>query len=77
MSAPEHKKINGQVKVTCRTLCTISHSRMVHARFLEAYIHFVLMYTEDHIFPVIPIKDLINEDGNPTTLFKLATGTEP
>ena len=36
-----------------------------------------LMYTIDHIFPVLPIKDLINEDGNPTTPHKLAKGTKP
>ena len=35
------------------------------------------MYTTDHIFPVLPIKDLINKDGNPTTPHKLATGTKP
>ena len=35
------------------------------------------MYTTDHIFPVLPIKNLINEDGDPTTPFKLATGTKP
>ena len=35
------------------------------------------MYTTDHIFPVIPIKDLINEDGDSTTPYKLATGTKP
>ena len=35
------------------------------------------MYTTDHIFPVLPIKDLINKDGNPTTLYKLTTGTKP
>ena len=35
------------------------------------------MYTTDHIFPVLPIKYLINKDGNPTTSFKLATGTKP
>ena len=35
------------------------------------------MYTTDHIFPFLPIKDLINEDGNPTTPHKLATGTKP
>ena len=34
------------------------------------------MYTTDHIFPVLPIKDLINEDGDPTTPYKLATGTK-
>ena len=35
------------------------------------------MYTIDHIFPVLPIKDLINEDGDPTTPHKMATGTKP
>ena len=35
------------------------------------------MYTTDHIFLVLPIRDLINEDGNPTTPHKLATGTKP
>ena len=54
----EHQEMNGKVEVTRRTLRTIAHSLMVHARFLEAYIHFVLMYTTYHIFPVLPIKDL-------------------
>ena len=31
----------------------------------------------DHMFPVLPTRDLINEDGEPTTPFKLATGTKP
>ena len=31
----------------------------------------------DHIFPVLPIKYLINKDGDPTTPFQLATGTKP
>ena len=35
------------------------------------------MHTIYHIFPVIPIKDLINEDGNPKMPYKLATGTKP
>ena len=35
------------------------------------------MYTTDHIFPVLPIKDIINEDGDPTTPHKLETGTKP
>ena len=67
----------GQVEVTWRTLRTIAHVRMVHAKVPEVYIHSVLMYTTDHIFPVLPIKDLINEDGDPTTPHKLATGTKP
>ena len=50
---------------------------MVHARFLEAYIHSTLMYTKYHIFPVLTIKDIMNEDGDPTTPHKLATSTNP
>ena len=61
LAAPEHQEINRQVEVTWRTLHTISHSFMVHARVLEAYIHFTLIYTTDHIFPVLPIKDMINK----------------
>ena len=50
---------------------------MVHARVTETHVHFALMYKTDHIFPVLPIKDLINKDGDPTTPHKLATGTKP
>ena len=69
--------MNGQVKVTCRTLRTIAHYLMVHARVLEAYIHFSLMYTAYHIFQVLPIKDMINEDVDPTTSYKFETSTKP
>ena len=69
--------MNGKFEVTWRTLRTVAHALMVHARVLEVYVHFALMYTTDHIFPVLPIKDLINEDGDPTTPQKPATGTKP
>ena len=69
--------MNGQVEVTWRTLHTVVHALMVHPRVPEVYVHFALMYTTDHIFTVLPIKDLINEDDNPTTPHKLATGTKP
>ena len=77
LAAPEHQEMNRHVEVTWRTLRTIAHPLIVHARVSEAYIHFALMYTTDHIFPVLPIKPLINEDINPTTKFKLATGMKP
>ena len=67
--------MNGQVEATWRTLPKFAHSLMVHARVLEAYIHFALMYTTDHILPVLLIKYLINEDGDPTMPYKRATGT--
>ena len=69
--------MNRQVEVTWRTLRIVAHSLMVHARVPEVYVHFALMYMTDHIFPFLPIKDLINEDGDPTTPHKLKTGTKP
>ena len=77
LATPEHQEMNGQVQVTWRTMRTVEHSLMVHARVPEVYVHFTLMYTTDHIFPVLPIKYLINEDGDPRTPHKLATGTKP
>ena len=55
----------------------ITHSLMVHAIVLEAYIHFALMIMTDHIFLFLLTKDLINKDGEPITSFKLATGIKP
>ena len=63
--------------MTWRTLHTISHSIMVHAGVSEACIHLTLMYTTYHIFPVLPIKHLINGDCEPTTIIKIATCTKP
>ena len=77
LAAPEQQEMNVQVEVTWITLHTISYSLMAHARVLEAYIHFALMYTTDHIFLVLSITYLIKEDGDPITPFKLATGTKP
>ena len=51
----------------------IARSLMVHARVLEAYIHFSLMYTTYRTFPVLPIKYLIDKEGEPTTSFIFAT----
>ena len=69
--------MNGQVKVTWTTLRTIVHSLMAHARALEAYILFELMYTIDHIFTVLPIKYMINRDGELNIPFKLVMSTKP
>ena len=62
--------------MTWRTLRTVEHYLMVHARVPEVYVHFALMYTTYHIFPVLPIKDIINKDGDPTMPHKLVTGTK-
>ena len=69
--------MNRQVEVNWRTLHTVAHALMVHARVTEVYVHFSLLYTTDDIFPVLPIKYLITEDVDQTTPHKLATGKKP
>ena len=68
--------MNKQIKVTWKTLRTIAHSLMVHVRVSKAYNHLELMYTTDTNFLVLSIKDLINEDSEPTMLLKPPTGTK-
>ena len=67
LASPDHQEMNIQVEVKWHTLRTIAHSIMVHARVLDKYIHFALMYTTHNIFSVLPIKHLIDQDGEPTT----------
>ena len=68
--------MKGQVEGTCRTLRTVAHSLMVHAGVPEVFFYFALMYTTDHISPVLPIKDIINDDDDPRTPHKLTIGTK-
>ena len=74
LADPERQEINGQVKVTWRTLQEIANSIMVYEIVL--YLHFALIYTTYYIFPVLPIKDLISKYSETTKPFKLATGTK-
>ena len=50
---------------------------MVHTRVSNEYIYFSRIYTTDHIFTVIPIKHLVNQDSESNTPQKMATGTKP
>ena len=46
-------------------------------RFLYKYAYSELIYTTHHIFPVITIIYLVNQDGELNTPHKMTTGTEP
>ena len=74
LAAPEHQEIHGKVEVTWRTLHTVAHSLMIHARVPEVYMNFALMYRTDHIFMILSIKDLIKKYGDTTTPHKVAPG---
>ena len=50
---------------------------MVHAWVPDEYILFALIYMTDHIFPVLPSKQVASQDGEPTMPHKLKTATKP
>ena len=56
LAAPEYQEMNRHVEVAWRTLRTIAHSLMVHAKVSEANIHFTIMYTTYHIFQLYQSK---------------------
>ena len=72
-----HLDIIGPIELTRPTLQTIAHSIILHALVSDKYIKISLIYTTHHLFIVIPIKHLVNQDGEPTAPHKLATGTKP
>ena len=76
LAAPDNQVINGQAEVTWKTFQNIAHSIMVHSQVSDEYIYLALMYTTYHIFLVLSIKYLVNQDGEPTTPRKLETGTK-
>ena len=54
--------------------CTLSYGTCYS--FISVYSFCINVY-ERLYFLILPIKDLINKDSEPTTPFKLATGTNP
>ena len=74
LAASEHGETNDQVEVTWQTLWTIINSIMMYIQVSDEYNVFALIYMTDHIFPVLPIKYLLNQDGEQTKVHTLATG---
>ena len=77
LSTPDHNEMNVQVEGTWRTFGALANAIMVDARVSEEYIHFAFMYTTYHIFPVLPIKHLVNQDDKPATPYKPAAIKNP
>ena len=49
----------------------------MHVRVSGEYIHLSLIFTTDHVFPILTIKHLLSHYGEPTMPHKLATVTKP
>ncbi|MGH7973946.1 MAG: hypothetical protein ACREBR_00370 [bacterium] len=67
IAAPRHQEQNTYCERTWQTIRTIAQKLLLHARVGPQYNHHALMYATDHIFPVIPWKNLQIE-GRQTTL---------
>ena len=71
LAEPENQEMNVQVEVTQRTFCTVAHYIMVHDRVPEVCVHFALVYTTCHIFPVLKKKSRAKIPIKPKSPFNL------
>ena len=67
LAAPEHQEMNGIVESTWKNIRTIAHAQLNFGRVEESLTHFALIHAAHVIVPVLPLRDLVNEDGEQTT----------
>ncbi|MGH7955157.1 MAG: hypothetical protein ACREOZ_04270, partial [Gloeomargaritales cyanobacterium] len=76
IAAPRHQEQNAYCERTFQTIRLIAHKLLLNARAGEQYLHHALLYATDHIFPVIPWKNL-QVDGRQSTPYEMVHGHRP
>ena len=75
-AAPKHQEQNGLVERHWGTICKLANTMMIHARLNRKFFYYAVLYAQ-FIHDVIPIKDLKDASGLPTTPYFLGTNTKP
>jgi hypothetical protein len=76
IAAPHHQEMNSVVEQQWQTMSQIIRSILVHARLSNHFYHFAAKYAKD-ILNVLPSKNLLDHNGNPTTPYFKAFRTKP
>ena len=66
LAAPHHQEMNSVVERQWQTISQIMRAILVHARLPNHFYHFVDKYAKN-IVNVLPSKNLLDHNGNPTT----------
>jgi hypothetical protein len=76
IAAPHHQEMNSIVERQWQTMSEIIRAILVHARLSNHFYHFAAKYAKD-IINVLPSKNLLDHNGNPTTPHFLAFRRKP
>ena len=72
-AAPKHQEQNGLVERHWGTIAKLANTLLVHTRLNRKFFYFAVKYAQ-YIHGIIPVRDLVDDDGLPTTPYFMATG---
>gem|GEM_PF-2876143 len=75
-AAPKHQEQNGMVERHWGTIAKLANTLLLHARLNRKFFYYAVKYAQ-YIHDVIPVRNLQDKDGLPTTPYMLATGRKP
>lgn len=75
-AAPKHQEQNGMVETHWGEVSKLANIMLIHARLSTKFIFYALKYAEK-IHDVIPVRNLVDEEGKPTTPYYLAFKRHP
>ena len=75
-AAPKHQEQNGLVERHWGTVLKIANTMLLHARLSKKFFYYAAKYAQ-RVHDVIPVKELCDKDGLPTTPYQLATNSKP
>jgi len=76
IAAPHHQEMNSVVELQWQNMSQIMRAQLIHARLTNHFYHFAGNYAKD-ILNVLPAKNLLDHNGNPTTSTFKAFRTKP
>ena len=75
-AAPKHQEQNGLVERHWATITKMANTMLLHARLNKKFFYYAAKYAQ-RVHDVIPVKDLIDDKGLPTTPHFLLSGSKP
>ena len=75
-AAPKHFKKNGLVERHWGTVAKLTNTILLHARLNRKIFYYAVKYTQ-YIHDILPVRELFDADGFPTTPYDLATNRNP
>ena len=72
LAAPKHQEQNGLVERHWGIIAKLANTLLLHARLNRKFFYYAAKYAQ-YIHDVIPVRDLLDENGLPTTPYYLAT----